>query len=60
MGPTEELTLSVDGNMCQHSGPTDQRQDYGLRLAQYEKPVLGRDYVQDTGAARITSNHCPI
>ena len=41
MGPTEELTLSIDGNMCQHNGPTDQRQDYGLRLAHYEKPVLG-------------------
>lgn len=32
----------------------------GFRLAHPERPVLGRGYVQDTGAARYASDLCDI
>lgn len=32
----------------------------GFRLAHPERPVLGRDYVRDTGGARYASDHCDI
>lgn len=42
----------------QHNGLVHGRQ--GFRLAHPERPVLGRGYVQDTGAARRASDLCDI
>ena len=44
--------------MWQHSDLVHGRQ--GFRLAHPERPVLGRGYVQDTGAARYASDLCDI
>ena len=41
-------------NVWQHNDLVHGRQ--GFRLAHFEKPVLGRDYVQEPGAARNTSS----
>ena len=45
-------------NLSQHNELVHGRQ--GFRLAHFEKSVLGRDYVQEPGAARNASSLCDI